>query len=98
MYARINGTASTGYGYTVVINHANGFYTLYAHLAINVSTGVVVLGQGVGQADIIGYMADLANGEKSSGYVLAAVVQPYDKIQLLSNASNFHLADPHLAH
>ena len=81
-YARLNGTASTGYGYTVVVDHANGFYTLYAHLAINASSGVVALGQGLGQGDVIGYMADLANGEKSSGNVLAAVVQPYDKIQL----------------
>lgn len=81
-YAMINGTASTGYGYTVVIDHQNGFYTLYAHLAINASSGLVVLGQAVGQGDIIGYLADLANGEKSSGNVLADVVAPYDKIQL----------------
>jgi hypothetical protein len=81
-YCRVNGSASTGYGYTVVIDHQNGFYTLYAHLAINASTGVVGMGQAVAQGDIIGYLADLANGEKSSGNVLADVVAPYDKIQL----------------
>ncbi|UGY02529.1 murein hydrolase activator EnvC family protein [Bradyrhizobium quebecense] len=81
-YCQINGSASTGYGYTVVVDHQNGFYTLYAHLAINASRGLVTLGQAVAQGDIIGYLADLANGEKSSGNVLADVVAPYDKIQL----------------
>ena len=81
-YAQINGTATTGYGYTVVIDHQNGFYTLYAHLAINASAGLAAVSQTVAQGDIIGYLADLANGEKSSGNVLADVVAPYDKIQL----------------
>jgi len=81
-YAQINGSATTGYGYTVVVDHQIGFYTLYAHLAINASAGLAVLGQPVSQGDIIGYLADLANGEKSSGNVLAEVVAPYDKIQL----------------
>jgi hypothetical protein len=81
-YCQINGSATTGYGYTIVIDHQNGFYTLYAHLAINASSGLVTIGQAVSQGDIIGYLADLANGEKSSGNVLANVVAPYDKIQL----------------
>jgi hypothetical protein len=81
-YCQINGSATTGYGYTVVIDHQNGFYTLYAHLAINASSGLATMGQAVAQGDIIGYIADLANGEKSSGNVLAEVVAPYDKIQL----------------
>jgi hypothetical protein len=79
-YARMNGTPNTGYGYTVVVDHANGFYTLYAHLAINASTGLVTLGQSVAQGDVLGYLADLANGEMSSGN--ARAVAPYDKIQL----------------
>jgi Peptidase family M23 len=81
-YAQINGSATTGYGYTVVVDHGNGFYTLYAHLAINASSGLATVGQSVNQGDIIGYLADLANGEKSSGNVLASVVAQYDKIQL----------------
>jgi hypothetical protein len=81
-YAQINGSATTGYGYTVVLDHGNGFYTLYAHLAVNASSGLAVVGQAVTQGDVIGYLADLANGEKSSGNVLANVVAQYDKIQL----------------
>lgn len=79
-YARINGSESAGYGYTVVIDHQNGFYTLYAHLAVNVSSGIVSVGQAVWDGEVIGYLADLANGEQSSGN--ARAVAPYDKIQL----------------
>lgn len=81
-HCQINGSATTGYGYTIVIDHQNDFYTLYAHLAISASSGLVTLGQAVSQGDVIGYLADLANGEKSSGNVLSEVVAPYDKIQL----------------
>lgn len=31
-YNRMNGGPDWGYGYTVMIDHANNFYTLYAHL------------------------------------------------------------------
>jgi murein DD-endopeptidase MepM/ murein hydrolase activator NlpD len=80
-YARQNGSqAKPGYGYTVVIDHQNDFYTLYAHLAINASDGLVPVGQLVQAGDIIGYLADLTNGEMSSGN--ARAVAPYDKIQL----------------
>jgi murein DD-endopeptidase MepM/ murein hydrolase activator NlpD len=80
-YARNNGSpAAPGYGYTVVIDHQNGFYTLYAHLAINASAGMANVGQSISTEDIIGYLADPANGELSSGN--ARAVAPYDKIQL----------------
>lgn len=82
VYAHLNGTATSGYGYTVVIDHQNGFYTFYAHLAPQASSGLVTVGQNVAQGAVIGYLADLENGEKSSGNVLAAVVGQYDKIQL----------------
>jgi murein DD-endopeptidase MepM/ murein hydrolase activator NlpD len=81
-YAGFNGAVDKGYGYTVVIDHGNGIYTLYAHLATLASSNVVKLGQEVAIGQTIGYMADLANGEKSSGNVLAEVVGKYDKIQL----------------
>jgi murein DD-endopeptidase MepM/ murein hydrolase activator NlpD len=79
-YAMINGSANSGYGYTVVIDHQNGFYTLYAHLATNASSGLVAVGQNVNAGDVLGYLADPANGELSSGN--ARAVTPFDKIQL----------------
>lgn len=81
-YARLNGTEDTNYGYTVIIDHQNGFYTQYSHLAINASQKLVKLGDKVKEGQTIGYLADLANNEKSSGNVRADVVKPYDKIQL----------------
>lgn len=81
-YAQINGSATTGYGYTVAIDHQNGFYTLYAHLSIAPSQGLVAIGQAVALGDIIGYMADLSTGQMSSGNVWSDVVAPFDKIQL----------------
>ena len=46
----VAGWKEGGYGYTVVINHGNGFHTLYAHLSvISVSVGEsVAKGQQVG--------------------------------------------------
>ena len=79
-YARVNGSAVAGYGHTVIVDHQNGWYTLYAHLAINASTGLVSVGQAVSAGEVIGYIADLGNGEKSSGN--ARAVSPYDRIQL----------------
>jgi murein DD-endopeptidase MepM/ murein hydrolase activator NlpD len=81
-YAGFNGEVRTGYGYTVIVDHGNGIYTLYGHLATLASSNLVKLGQDVSVGQTIGYMADLAHGEKSSGNVLAEVVGKYDKIQL----------------
>ena len=72
--------APDGYGHTVVVDHCNGFYTLYAHLAANASAGVVTLGQRVRAGDVIGYLADLNNGELSSGD--ARQIAPWLRIQL----------------
>ena len=82
-YARVNGLPGQGYGYTIVVDHGNGLYTLYAHLAQNATSAVgLAIGSPVAQGQLIGYMADLASGEKSSGNVLSRVVAQYDKIQL----------------
>jgi murein DD-endopeptidase MepM/ murein hydrolase activator NlpD len=81
-YAGYNGDVRTGYGYTVIIDHLNGIYTLYGHLATLASAGLVQLRSSVKRGQVIGFMADLANNEKSSGNVLATVVGKYDKIQL----------------
>jgi murein DD-endopeptidase MepM/ murein hydrolase activator NlpD len=81
-YARLNGTDETGYGYTVILDHQNDFYTQYSHLAVAPSQGLVAVGDEVNAGQVIGYLADLTVGEMSSGNVRADVVQPYDKIQL----------------
>lgn len=82
VYARLNGAEDSGYGYTVVIDHGNDYYTQYSHLALNASSGKVSMGQSVLPGTIIGYMADPANSEKSSGNARSDAVQPRDKIQL----------------
>jgi murein DD-endopeptidase MepM/ murein hydrolase activator NlpD len=75
--------STQGYGYTIVIDHGNGTYTLYGHLATVASAGVVKVGRGVDAGDIIGFMADPANGEWSSGNALdKRYVSPADRIQL----------------
>jgi murein DD-endopeptidase MepM/ murein hydrolase activator NlpD len=63
-YEFFNGTPNQpGYGNTIVINHGNGCYTLYAHLAGN----HVSLGDQVSKGDEIGYLAHLAIGRQSTG-------------------------------
>ena len=82
-YARFNGEAEDkGFGFTIILDHGDGYYTMYAHLATKASEGKVKLGQEVNAGDVIGYMADPKNGELSSGNVRADVVKTYDKIQL----------------
>lgn len=81
-YTKINGSNSEGYGYTIVIDHGDDFYSLYAHLAVKASAGLVRIGDTVSQGQTIGYLADLANNEKSSGNVRSDVVLAFDKIQL----------------
>ncbi len=56
-YVVVAGWRESGYGNTVIINHGNGFQTLYAHLsAISVSAGQsVVKGQRVGLMGNTGY-------------------------------------------
>jgi murein DD-endopeptidase MepM/ murein hydrolase activator NlpD len=46
------GEACCSYGYYVVVNHQNGFETLYAHLA----SFAVSQGQWVNQGDVLGYV------------------------------------------
>lgn len=51
------GWASGGYGYTVAIDHGNGYQTLYAHL----SSVVANCGQSVSQGQTIGYGGSTGN-------------------------------------
>jgi murein DD-endopeptidase MepM/ murein hydrolase activator NlpD len=82
-YALFNGEdPDEGYGYTVVLDHGDGTYTLYAHLATLASAGVVKVGTTMNAGEVLGYMADPANNEMSSGNVLGPSVPVYARIQL----------------
>lgn len=81
-YAQLNGTETTGYGYTVVLDHGNGVFTQYSHLAVPTSQGIVKLGTQVLPGQVLGYLADPKQGILSSGNVRAEVVKAHDKIQL----------------
>ena len=51
------GWATGGYGYTVMIDHGNGYQTLYAHMSgLSASCG-----QSVGQGRVIGYSGSTGN-------------------------------------
>ncbi len=72
------GDACCSYGYYVVINHQNGFETLYAHLA----SFAVSQGEWVNQGDVIGYVGLTG---RTTGYHLhfevhlnGVVVDPLD--------------------
>ena len=57
IYAANNGTViftgyNSSYGNHVIINHRNGYYTLYAHM----SRSTVKVGQDVESGNLIGYM------------------------------------------
>jgi murein DD-endopeptidase MepM/ murein hydrolase activator NlpD len=56
-----------GYGLTVIIDHENGEYSLYAHLAEKASAQCVVLGDYVHEGDTVGFVYDPDTGETSSG-------------------------------
>jgi murein DD-endopeptidase MepM/ murein hydrolase activator NlpD len=81
-YAQLNSTATTGYGYTVILDHGDGLFTQFSHLAIPTSEGIVKVGDAVLPGQLLGYMADPRAGILSSGNVHAEVVQGHDKIQL----------------
>lgn len=81
-YSRLNGGEESGYGYTIVIDHGDSTYTQYSHLAINISKNIVKMGDEVRAGQLIAYLADLTNNERSSGNVRTDVVKQYDKIQL----------------
>lgn len=80
-YARVNGTQEDGYGYTVVIDHGDGFYSLYAHLAINASKDLVKLGDNVKAGKVIGYIFDPTTNEPASGNARSESVLSWDKLQ-----------------
>lgn len=72
-----------GYGHTVIIDHGNGEYSLYAHLAQAASQPCVANGQAVHEGEIIGYVYDPDTGERSSGNAASRTgVSPWERIQV----------------
>lgn len=73
----------SGYGYTIIIDHQNGEYSLYAHLAEKASKSCVALGTWVRAGQVIGFLYDPVTKETSSGNAAAKVgVQPWEHIQV----------------
>lgn len=73
-YSRVNGSNSDGYGNVVVVDHGNGCYSMYAHLAGKPFTPAkpggnleVALGAKVGVAQRIGYFVDIKSDSDSTG-------------------------------
>jgi murein DD-endopeptidase MepM/ murein hydrolase activator NlpD len=73
-YSRINGTQETGYGNLMVIDHENGCYSLYGHLASSPFTpmnpgGNLLrkVGDKVGPGETIGYFVDIKSDVDSTG-------------------------------
>jgi murein DD-endopeptidase MepM/ murein hydrolase activator NlpD len=73
-YSRLNGTETTGYGNTVVVDHENNCYSLYAHLASSPFTPIKPggnllrkLGEPVQALDPIGYFVDIKADVDSTG-------------------------------
>ncbi len=72
------GNPCCSYGLYVVIDHGNGFQTLYGHLsAVSVSVGQrVVQGQGLGYAGLTGYVVATGGILHFEVYLNGSVVNP----------------------
>lgn len=73
-YAQVNGSETTGYGNVVVVDHGNGCYVMYAHLANKPFTPEkpggnlqVKVGQKVKGAGLLGYFVDIKSDTDSTG-------------------------------
>jgi murein DD-endopeptidase MepM/ murein hydrolase activator NlpD len=73
-YSQLNGSETTGYGNTIVIDHGNNCYSLYAHLSNSPFTplrpgGNLLrnIGDNVGAQDTIGYFVDIKADVDSTG-------------------------------
>lgn len=82
IYATADGNVSrkgagAGYGISVIINHGNGYQTLYAHLSKKIVRG----GQKVKRGEIIGYMGN--SGLSSGTHLHYEVIKNGQKIDPL---------------
>lgn len=73
-YSRVNGSSTDGYGNVVVVDHGNGCYSMYAHLASKPFTPAkpggnleVSLGAKVAVGQRIGYFVDIKSDSDSTG-------------------------------
>ena len=86
-YARLNGGVAAGFGNVVVIDHENGCYSFYAHLAhqpLSTSDGLTKLDVKVGD-------------QVSAGQVIGYMVRP-DSVPSTGNARNIDIANQHQVH
>ncbi|MDP8246865.1 MAG: M23 family metallopeptidase [Candidatus Tritonobacter lacicola] len=60
VYNEMNGTLTEGYGFTLIIDHLNDYYTLYAHLDAKPPLRV---GEYVKACDVIGRIGHTGNAE-----------------------------------
>jgi murein DD-endopeptidase MepM/ murein hydrolase activator NlpD len=81
-YAALNGTSTTGYGWTVVLEHSGGKYVVVAHLAMNASKPCVAIDQFLGAGQVIGFIYDPSSAEESSGNTHSPKVTAFDKRQV----------------
>ena len=58
VYNEMNGTMTEGYGFTLIIDHLNDYYTLYAHLDSRPS---LAIGRYVEAGDVIGRIGHTGN-------------------------------------
>jgi murein DD-endopeptidase MepM/ murein hydrolase activator NlpD len=82
--AFVGNTDPEGYGYSVVIDHGGGEYSLSAHLAEQASKAVgLKVGDILKAGQTIGYVYDPVTKEMSSGNASHTVgVQPWEHIQV----------------
>lgn len=73
-YARLNGSETSGFGNLIVVDHGNGCYSLYAHLAGKPFTPMKAggnllrqVGDPVDTTDLLGYFVDIQADVDSSG-------------------------------
>lgn len=73
-YSRLNGSQDTGYGNLIVVDHQNGCYSLYGHLASHPFTPIKSggnllrkVGDKVGPGEVIGYFVDIKAEVDSTG-------------------------------
>lgn len=73
-YSRVNGSPTDGYGNVIVVDHGNGCYSMYAHLASKPFTPAkpggnleISVGDSVNLGQLLGYFVDIKSDTASTG-------------------------------